>query len=435
VKSICRNFFIVIGILILSWQLSFAQERNPTEWPYGGVPDESRKKEWMYRPPLNFHSNANFRDATFDSTAYFGEAKFDNTADFRGTIFSQFVGFRETRFSQYADFRVSEFSQYADFRRAKFDSTADFREVIFSQDADFREATFSQDADFRDATFSQGADFRDATFKEIPLMERCQVGKILDLSAVNFEKGMDFRGAIFDSVGIIYIDHHTTFPTGECWLYWDQFKAKETLRIRLHPVPSVSVKERETPFSVFPVKEPYSVKEQYLRLETFYHRLRDNYLALGDKNSADAVMFELGWQKREIVGGLWQTVYGWFFGWGYQPWRFLVFVVVPIIIGFAFLWYFRYYNVLQYVIFREQLEHASAVKIHKERVFQKIWHSVFFSASALLGIRFKKDWFIDYKNFLVWASLEWVIGIGLYITFAVLVKSNQFAYIKGLLGF
>ncbi len=36
--------------------------------------------------------------------------------------------------------------------------------------------------------------------------------------------------------------------------------------------------------------------------------------------------------------------------------------------------------------------------------------------------------------FLWWVTAEWLIGIGLYILFVVLVKSNEFSYVKGLLG-
>ncbi len=61
---------------------------------------------------------------------------------------------------------------------------------------------------------------------------------------------------------------------------------------------------------------------------------------------------------------------------------------------------------------------------------------LFFSTSVLLGVRFKKEWIekID-RAFLWWVTAEWLIGIGLYVAFVALVKSNEFGYVKGLLGF
>ena len=191
----------------------------------------------------------------------------------------------------------------------------------------------------------------------------------------------------------------------------------------------------DTPISIsYP--PPDSLKAgYYTRIEIIYHNLRDNFLAQEDKASADAVMYELGWQREEILGEFWWTMYGYFFGWGYQPWRFLLFVVLPVIMGFALLWFFKYYEVLQKVIFKTELKDAAAFKEKQEDLLQKVWHSLFFSSSVLLGIRFKKAWIIKRGNFLYWASLEWALGIGLFVTFALLVKGARFGFIRDLLGF
>ena len=128
-------------------------------------------------------------------------------------------------------------------------------------------------------------------------------------------------------------------------------------------------------------------------------------------------------------------MYGFFFGYGFQPWRFLVFVVVPLILLFALLWYIRYYDVLQNVVFKSELENASALSEQKGGFFQKAWHSLFFSFSVLLAIRFKKSWIVEHKKFLFWASLEWAMGILLFVTFALLAKGARFGFIRDLLGF
>jgi len=61
---------------------------------------------------------------------------------------------------------------------------------------------------------------------------------------------------------------------------------------------------------------------------------------------------------------------------------------------------------------------------------------------VLLGIRFKKEWFDlghreapGHRTFLGVVSLEWLLGIGLIITFALLVKGARFGFVRDLLGF
>lgn len=110
-------------------------------------------------------------------------------------------------------------------------------------------------------------------------------------------------------------------------------------------------------------------------------------------------------------------------------------MVVPLILVFAVLWYIRYYDVLQSVVFKSELENASALSEQKGGFFQKAWHSLFFSFSVLLAIRFKKSWIVEHRNFLFWASFQWAIGISLFVTFALLVKGARFGFIRDLLGF
>jgi len=473
-------FFVFISVS----KLSYTQYKNSTEWPYDGKPDPSLKESWMENIPLNF-IKANFCQLTF----------------------SQDADFRCAKFSQHADFFAATFDSIADFSWAKFSKDADFLMAKFSKDADFTLAKFSQDADFSGATFSQHAYFSGAEFKETPIMEECQFGKHLYLDKVNFEKGADFRRAIFDSVENIYIDHWTQFPSGKFFLYWKQFKGKEKLRIRLSDPPvihyyedsltiikynskiaeidSILKNNDKVKASVDSLKirrdslctlwkyekakldSSYNERfklvknEHYQKIETFYHRLRDNFINQGDKSSADDVTYELGWQREEIKKEWWWKLYGWFFGWGYKPWKFLAFVVVPLILIFGHFWYFHFYSLVALIVddkmstdlkrIVKQQTHLKIKKLFKlweikfydhKQIAEKIstparvWHVIYFSATVLLGIRFKKEW-IEKKNlkFLFLVTFEWLLGIGLFVLFAILVKSNQFAYIKGLLGF
>ena len=126
-------------------------------------------------------------------------------------------------------------------------------------------------------------------------------------------------------------------------------------------------------------------------------------------------------------------MYGFFFGWGYQPWRFLLFVVLPITIIFALVWYFVYYDVLQNAIFKRDI--STSLGPQQGSKLLKGWHAIFFSFSVLLGIRFKKEWLIKHQNYLFWVTFQWGLGIGLFVTFAILVKGARFGFIRDLLGF
>ena len=98
---------------------SFSQEKNPTVYPYGGVPDSSRFESWFERVPLNF-KKTDFGEVKFDSLADFGEAQFDSLADFRGT-----------KFNNLADFGGAQFNSLAFFPAAQFDSLANFKFALF----------------------------------------------------------------------------------------------------------------------------------------------------------------------------------------------------------------------------------------------------------------------------------------------------------------
>ncbi len=300
-------------------------------------------------------------------------------------------------------------------------------------------------------TFREIANFRGATFQDVTFFQKAVFKGAINFSKTTFKKEIDFRQANFDSVTVIYLED-ITFPEGELHFYWEQFKGKDSLRIKLRNPPADSLKD-----------------EHYTRIEIIYHKLRDNFIAQGDKSSADDVMYELEWQRDEILSEFDQQLYGIFFGYGYQPWRFLLFVVLPLLIIFAGVWYWFYYAILVFInpnLFSENV--VTAELKHKDKYLfrtkntqrvnlqftdfsyalndinrlTRYWHALFFSTSVLLGIRFKKEWtkhlpknILGRKSFIYFVTFEWVFGIILFVVFALLVKGIRFSFIKDLLGF
>ncbi|UCE07747.1 MAG: pentapeptide repeat-containing protein [bacterium] len=101
-KRIIKCFIV---FFLLYFELGFAQGKNPTVYPYGGVPDSSRFiKGLMERIPLNFKKEVYFLLARFDSRADFGWAQFDSRADFEWAQFDSLEYFREAQFHSLADF-------------------------------------------------------------------------------------------------------------------------------------------------------------------------------------------------------------------------------------------------------------------------------------------------------------------------------------------
>ena len=239
-------------------------------------------------------------------------------------------------------------------------------------------------------------------------------GKIR-LQNATFRHGVDFRTSDFNLVSQIDLEN-CYFPEGRLYIYWDQIKMRDDFRIT---VDTLVGETRE---------------DHYNRLSIIYNRLKENFLVQGDKSSADAVMYELGYRRDTISTEILWKCYGWFFGYGYQPWRFLLYIVFPGIFVFASLWYYHYFEALQNVIFKENIEAAKVIQTEVSE-FDKIWYSVLFSFSVLLSIRFRREWVVHYRQFLYWVTFEWILGIGLYIIFALLIRSSRFDYIKGFLGF
>lgn len=486
---------LAIGLhAFLFLDIGFTQQGNPTDWPYGGQIDLSKKTEWMVKPPVNFTSTAVFSRASFENGADFTSAKFNEQAYFDEAKFQGITYFNKAKFSNAGDFERAKFyeavyfgtkssmmdstweniyekassgtgldreSYMADFwaiqgpakfdkiawfHKTKFVAIADFSVVMFRGETNFQEASFGGDAiferakfydrakfwtnfqgkvDFRGVRFEKAVSFYNAKLGDTSLFvganfldevdfENARFGRTIDFTYANFSEGIDFRQTSFDSVENLYLKD-MRFPEGKLRFYWSQFQAKNTARIKLEYPPMNRI-------------------EHYKQIEIIYHSLRDNFLVQDDKKSADEVMFELAEQKKNILNESYWKVYGFFFGWGYQPWRFLLFVILPIILGFAFLWYFKYYELFRNVIFKDELEIANLFNKQKGGLFQRGWHSILFSSSLLLGIRFKKVWIVEHRKFLFFATLEWALGIGLIIIFALLVKGARFDLVKDLLG-
>ena len=479
-KTILRTLIFSLVVFTARLGSCLFQERSPTTYPYGGVPDSSSfiqqstpnvevglplnfamanfDSAYFHEPAdfdlAQFASRANFYHAYFLSTASFIHANFSGVANFTSANFNKSVGwaiasfdtvawFSSTHFYGLSHFLNTQFNEKVYFWGARFYGFAYFQATVFNDLAGFLSAQFDS-ASFKGTRFNNSVSFESALFNEVDF-SYVTFTDTVDFRSTQFQKGVDFRLANFDKVRAIYLEK-LRFPIGQLYCYRDQFMGNPELRIK--------------------IVNPLNREDNYLRIEVIYKLLRDNFLAQGDQVLADEVMHELGQQRKEILCQFWWKMYGWFFGYGYKPWRFLLFVVLPLIIAFAFIWYRFYYGILAPILCKELPSNLVTIVRSKERTKQimllrklviniydhstiskditflaRFWHVIFFSASVLLGIRFKKDWInvgakqtLGHKSFLTLVTVEWLLGIGLYIAFGVLVRGSHFEYIKGLLG-
>ena len=455
---------LLLALIILPSSTAYA--KNPTEWPYGGELDTLRMKQGAhFLGPLNFKQKVDFSWARFLRKANFRDARFSNKTDFIAAWFSE-----------EADFQDALFSNKTDFSSALFSKKADFRSVRFSKEAaNFRNTQFLNEAFFSFAQFSNEADFENAIFNTT-----------LNIAATRFEKGVDLRRTDLSNAKVLF-DHRTFFPPGTLQVYWSQLEGHlslndlscpsywtwESAKAQItkldsvqHSLPKNLTAKRDSLRSMYNYVKakldtftPILNSERYALTEIFYHRLRDNFLSQNDRASSDGVMFELASKRSEYLKEPLWGLYGLFMGWGYKPLRFVISVFLLIVIPFAFVWYIRFYHRVLPIF--SELSVTQQTQIRNKPLLKKtilkyihfhffnhqivsgfvnlparILHVLHFSTAVLLSIRFKKEWInMADRAFLTWVIVEWVLGIALYITFAVLVKSYEFGYVKGLLGF
>lgn len=413
----------------------------------------------------NFYGSVDFDRCNFMSDAGFNETRFHDRVFFDNTVFNKSANFRFSLFKKYTSFQFTDFKGMAYFAQTKFSSVVTFNSSKFNQGISFYKTTFSNEVNFTNSIFHDK----------------------LEIVKTNFSKGLDLRLANLDSA-IIYIDHQTHFPLGELNAKWKQLKGKiffhpkschnyeildklkdkknriesdieSATKYNIEIIDSLKHKLNTIEKEIYRLN-PIYVREYYIQTEILYNRLRDNYLAQNDRSSADGVMYELASKRSAYLKEPLWGLYGLFMGWGYKPLRFVLTVFLLVILPFAVLWYKRFYHRVAPLVAKlskeekellysaPDLEPKRFLKffsykkyVHRDAFnigsfFSRLWHVFYFSTSVLLSIRFKKEWIErEDKTFLTWVTIEWTLGIVLYALFIVLVKSYEFGYVKGLLGF
>lgn len=202
--------WLLVFLTMTYVNISLARGKNPTRWPYGGVPDNNGSKQFSRKIVLNF-SRANFNFAKFDSLADFRDAYFAKRADFQQTHFNHSVYFSDAHFTNNVYFsgahfhspgyfQETQFAREANFKRTHFHKRVHLSFARFGKLAFFSEAKFDSLADFKRVQFSGRTNFRNAKFNRLAFFKNARFNRHVDFRRVQFNHRVDFSGAKFDSL-------------------------------------------------------------------------------------------------------------------------------------------------------------------------------------------------------------------------------------------
>jgi len=198
-KSAVKQAVLFYGFLLFCNNQALGQnEAALPSYPYGGVEDPLRYREWRStRVALNFAKTVDFRSQRFVHLANLRAARFDSLVDCYLTTFEAAADLWGASFGQQAQFTYANFLAPANFRHAVFHDRAGFDRASFWKRADFAYATFQRDADFREAKFYQVADFSHADMRGRADFSRALLGEGLDFSHARVLNTLDLRDAEF----------------------------------------------------------------------------------------------------------------------------------------------------------------------------------------------------------------------------------------------
>jgi len=400
-KLLIVLFFLVVNV-------SFSQEKNPTVYPYGGVPDSSLFQQWLFRipsyddiPDTNWLKKvsiifkiANFAGANFQTTAYFG-----------GSLF-------------FCD---------ANFYRANFHDDADFMMAYFEDQADFKNTKFHNFTYFFGAKFFAEANFVGAQFDSLPDFERSYIGDEFHIGSKEDQK-FDFTRTNFSPQAKLILCELT-----EINIQTEKIKyisLSKTLTYSLKRLIIDHLKEKS-----FPDNSKAKFELEYIfEKSTLYQEKRDLLISDGSGYvessyyiSENEWYYFWKWPKWFIT-----TLYYITMGMGYRPFR-LAWWVLGFIILFTFVYYLWMPGQINtYIAKGDERKTTSGSRRKRKRrtahphFTDTILNCFYFSSMMFFTFRLKRDilTFFSTKEKRVVVG-EWFIGLIIYISFLTLSKSGS----------
>ena len=407
VKSVHRNLSVAccIFVLMLVAEISFAQEKNPTVYPYGGVPDSSRKI-----PVVSFDFPSKYIVPFSFNAAFFGGAHFNSRASFEHSRFNNDANFWNAHFDSIANFLFTHFTDITNFDHAHFETNAYWGGAQFASMVSFNNAKFDSLAIFEGTGFWGEADFRSARFNRL-VLERTIIAGV-------FRVGSDIwsdKVQKFDCTRTIFLPN---------------------ARLVLHDLVELNIQPEKFQYISFEDNLDYFLKKDIIenlksksfpndksaQFELDYIFTKSTMYQKQIGEYKENRWYEIGkWPKWFI-----NTIYYWTMGLGYRPFRLI--------------WWMLAATIIYTAIFAKKIPgrinayisnpDTNSTREEKKEVRLSLWETLlncaYFSAMVFFTFRLKRDilTFFDAKEKRLIVG-EWVVGFLVYVAFLTLSKSGS----------
>lgn len=300
-----------------------------------------------------------------------------------------------------------------------------------------KNAVLKGSVSFRNSSFEKGVSFRESTFTQSPVLVRTYIAKDLKLEGTQFKNGVDFRMADMENNTHLYLEavqYEKPMIFGE-----DQINSS---KISVSPPAELS-------------KHPNH--EERMRKEYIYELLSDSFKQRGMLTVADQLLYAYNEEYTRLEPSAKRSMYGLFFGYGYQPWRFVIFIMFPLIFLFSILWLSFFHREILMAMSRVDGNEKNfgdinfkmlwliPIKIPSVEIIDgkditipktiSIISALHFSFTIFFSVRFKRQWLdVNDRTFNYTVILEYALGLLSIAIFALGSRVASFDVIKNILG-
>lgn len=352
------------------------------------------------------------------NSVYIHDATIKDYYEFDNLETNTFIQFDSCTFKNETYFLGGRFHNAIAFFDCHFEKSFDlgsteFKNSLFLVNCDFQsEAKLS-------GNFSNNLDLSHSNFSKNTLFDYATLRDTIFLNDTQFSESIDFRLATVDSLDAFFLDG-TQYKEGNLKIRWASIRKSKNYRIQIYR----DLEPRGTSYQ--------DRKYDFLHLDKIYKKLARNYKAQNDLKASNDINHELEIRRSSLIGGVWNKIYGLTFGFGYEPWRFIILIIVMVILmSFVYLKFF--FKEAKQSLFAGEPDASSAVVEHS---LPRMMITLKYSAWIFFSIKFHRNWIhFGNKNFVILNVIHWLAGIATYILFAILVKNNRFEFLKDVLGF
>jgi len=173
-------------------------------------------------------------------------------------------------------------------------------------------------------------------------------------------------------------------------------------------------------------------QEELARLNNVYEPIITQYKIRGLSSNADDLALMQRREQNNIKHSLIDSMYDFFMGYGYETWRYILFVVIPAMLFFGIWYLYRFKDEIDRVVKRkDQLPVDETLPSH---MLVRSARMVTMSASILFAIRYKTIWISENNRFNKLVMVNYLVGIGLYLAFALGTRTSSFDIVKSFIG-